>query len=743
MTSPTDSATTPMLSLKQAVSAFIKRNAFLMASVFLFVTFWMLIYSLVIFEPSYSAKSVVIIKDSAITGSYLSPGEYYKKQTTTATSSNPVLNTMEILKSQDISDSMWMFLNENYPKELEKNNIRTLSDWDTFFQDGSSFIKAKHQSGTDLITVKFSWRNPRIAQEGLAVILETFQESSRNLNKQEQTNRTKFLEAQVGDIESQLALVQQQKSRFQQQKNTINPGTESALLATTRTELRNKLNILLAKAEGKDQEAARYESILGTNGKKALQAVAIGQNTTMAKLQDKLYLLEETAARMRASLTDENPKVIEIQEQINQVKTNLQKETKRSLGNQAVGPQQPRIEISDGAPANTDSAVSSEASMNSLPADTETQAASRMAFVDKSRSKLVDSLLAAQAASNDLRAQITVIQERLDAIDNQIQNFPEIERDMTQIQQRENQLSEALDRVREKLLEGQLKENETLSNVFIMDRPHLPLKPKFPNRTHMILISVAMGAVSAVLAGFLKDKLTTPTSSDSGKNLPPGPGGGNGFDEGNFLPDDSDSWLSPIPTPQEIIEKHPKPVYKAPVSNGHFNQDKHPLELEKTVVQEKNLTQENTLELPQNTMLSDGKVLNFPAVQAASVDADTEEGNLDHSLDALFGENDEIMPKKLRPKKLCIVPDPVPSEKKASPTLSRLQSPALKQEYTKDSGLEDSGLDEACGKFIPDFLYTNHVKRNFGVRSFFKALLSDKPSVNDTRYTIYPRSQPT
>jgi uncharacterized protein involved in exopolysaccharide biosynthesis len=465
--SPSNRTTPP-----RQILSFLLRNRYLIVAVSLFVTFWMLVYTFVVYRPVFSAKSVVIIKDSAITSRYVETEQYYAMQTTSSSSSNPVLNTMGILKSGAISDALWEYFSKKRPDQLKKNKIKTKGDWVKFFQDGSAFIKAKNQPGTDLIAIQFSWSDPAVAKGGLEIVVKAFQDASRDLNKQEQITRTKFLQQQVTEIEEQLDAVRKQKSEYQSRKGTVNVQKEGNDLAGTRMELENRLNQLESQVRGKENLARRYQQMLGMTPDKALRAAALGQNGSLSRLQDELYRLEQQYSQLSASLTETNPKVQEVKAQIEQVRSNIEAEKARTLS----------------------------------MAGGKAGAANTSVVADPNRARLVDSMLSALAEAQDLNSQAAVVRGRLAEIDRNIKDFPSVAEGLANIEQKELSLSLALDNLRKKALEGKLKEEQTLSNVFVVDAPRYPDKPKFPNRVHLLALSLILGVGAGLAAAVGKEQ---------------------------------------------------------------------------------------------------------------------------------------------------------------------------------------------------------------------------------------------
>lgn len=450
---------------------FLKRNGFLIAGVSVFVMFWVLVYAFTLYSPNYAAKSTVIIKDSAITSRYVMPEQYYALQTTSSSSSNPVLNTMGLLKSQAISDALFAYLLEKHPDELTSRYIGNKAQWEKFFTDGSKFIKAKNQPGTDLIVIEFAWDDPVIAREALQVVVDAFQQASLELNQSEQRSRTTFLEKQVEELELQLAEVRGRKTQYRRNTGTVSVKRESDDLAASRMELGNRLSQIEAQARGKEAEVARYQKMLGMNPEKALKASALGQNATMARLQDELYTLQQKLANLRTTYTENNPKVKEVQSQVDEIKADIEAEKRRTLGSQAG-------EAVDGVVADT------------------------------TRGTVVSNMVAAQAEAQRLRSEAAVIRGRLGEVNGLIQRFPEVEAGLMDIEQEEGSLSNALDNLRQKVMEAKVKEEQTLSNVFVVDPPRMPVKPEFPSRLHLVVLSVVLGLGAGTVAAMGKEQLT-------------------------------------------------------------------------------------------------------------------------------------------------------------------------------------------------------------------------------------------
>jgi uncharacterized protein involved in exopolysaccharide biosynthesis len=458
---------------------FLNREKWLILGVTLFTLFWTVVYTMTAFKVKYESKSMLIVKDSAITGSYIAsnnPGG--QPLTTSSSASNPVLNMIGIINSSAVRTALYEYFTTFKPEALKTYNIKDLDDWESFYGDGASFLKAKNVPGTDLIQVQFTWDEPKTAREALRVLLKAFQDESLNINQAEQRNRSRYLDRQVDELSKKLQQLRASKSQYKRKMSAISLGKQADELTKSRIDLQTSINGTLSKARGKAAEAARYERMLNMTPEQAVEAVAVGSNASVSKLYDTLYSLKQTEANLLASLTEKNPKVVEVQETIKSVMASIQKEEARSLGSAA-------------KPAGR-------------------------AVADVTRGQLITNMSKAQAEANSLQKQATEMQAMLNKIQGDITEFPMVEEGLTNIEQDERFLSNGLDTLKQKALEAHIKEAETLSNIFIVDQPTLPDKEKFPSKNMILMFGLLSGFGLGVALAFIKHKLMSSNPNDIG-----------------------------------------------------------------------------------------------------------------------------------------------------------------------------------------------------------------------------------
>jgi uncharacterized protein involved in exopolysaccharide biosynthesis len=240
-------------------------------------------------------------------------------------------------------------------------------------------------------------------------------------------------------------------------------------LTRSRVELERDLGRALSGARGKQSQLARFQSSVGLNPTHALQASAIGNNENLSRLYEKRYQLTQNYAKLSQLYTDRSPEAQQVLSELKEINRNITLETGRTLGRA----------VKDNEPASP--ALTGEANM-----------------------RTVSEMVLAQSQADDLSAQAKALQNQIGKLDRRISAVPAIEERIHNLQQTENSLSKSLSVLQEQVLDAQMKESQTLSNVFIIDHASLPFKPTAPNEKHLLIMSLLLGLTLGVSLTYLK-----------------------------------------------------------------------------------------------------------------------------------------------------------------------------------------------------------------------------------------------
>lgn len=441
----------------------IRRNKKLIISVTLVVSILTGAYGALVYTPKYSSSASVVIKDSALTAKYLTNDLY---STTTSQTANPVLNTMELLKSDHVRNALWDEVIAKLPAERNRIGIQDRTQWELFFGDGRKFIKARNIPGTDVIDLSFQWPTAPIAQQGLETVLDAFRQASLEQNQAEHRQRYVYLGNQAGELKRDLAAVREHIAAYKRTHRIYDLNAALMNYERIHSDLDNASLASRAEAQNYHSQLSAYQKSLGMNARNAVKAVAIGRSTTLSQLYEKLYKLSGEKNAMLPRYTEEHPKVKQLESQITQTRRDIHSEIARNG-------------ITAGLTAKVDSRT---------PA----------AIADETRSGAVKDMLDAEAKYKGSQAQSAQLRNALSDLEAKMERMPQAEATLSNLKQEESSLGKALDALEEKRLEARMREAQTLSNVFVLSKPTLPANPQFPDRLQLMLLGVMAGLASGV-----------------------------------------------------------------------------------------------------------------------------------------------------------------------------------------------------------------------------------------------------
>jgi len=464
--------------------SFWRRNRVLMTSSAIGILIPSLLFSFFVFEPKFTTNASVLIKDSAIKGKYVTIDEV---STTSSPSANPVLNTVELLRSPVVRDNLWNQYIFPHRETVSHGRFKDYTDWVKFFSDGSKIIKYNNPPGTDVIQLKLDWNDPKAAQDILSNVLSSFQEASRELNKKEHQDRYKDIQGHIETVKKQLADVRMDIATLKAKHGVVDIDNE--LVNYAKYHLDFKMAAAIAKADSvqNSQRLASYRRTMGMSTDNAVKAVGMGLNKNLQLLHENLYKQNEELSNLSARYTDEHPKVIELKQAIAQTKADIATESGR-MGY--------------------------------------TNSSKATIIADETRGKSLNEMVDADSQAAGSLRRSSQLGRELSQFESRMSQLPAVERNLKQLADQESSLASSLKSLEDKALDEQIREEQTVSNVFVIKPAELPLSPGAPTRTHMIILSFLISLVGAALAVRIRSHFTKvqqnlfeqPVSHNSGLN---------------------------------------------------------------------------------------------------------------------------------------------------------------------------------------------------------------------------------
>jgi uncharacterized protein involved in exopolysaccharide biosynthesis len=281
------------------------------------------------------------------------------------------------------------------------------------------------------------------------------------VNRAEQEGRYDYLRDQSQRVRRELAEVRQKITAVKRNTHTVNIDKKTEEMTVSRIAMQRELSQIQSDATASRAKLAKYQKALGLSPSDALIASALGSNPNLAKIYDHYYELSQEMAKTSTTYTDQSPEISAIASQLAQSKRDIQDELKRTLGENA---------------------------SKALPV-----------YTDEAHMRAISEMVATQADSTQLSTKANEMRRELTDLDAALSLVPAVEESLSDLKLEESSISDSLRTLREKLLEAQLKEAQTLSNVFVIDPPSFPYKANTPNQWQLIGIGFLMGLLGALL----------------------------------------------------------------------------------------------------------------------------------------------------------------------------------------------------------------------------------------------------
>lgn len=299
---------------------------------------------------------------------------------------------------------------------------------------------------TDILSIKTTANDPGKAQKVNQLLLETFLLRMANLSRVEQTATKDFLQSRTDAAKTDLDKAETALQDYKIENKILTPS-DSAKLFTNRIALAEKEaaanRIELGTAQAKLNAA---NSILGSSGSFS------ADNRTIQAYNAQLAKLEAERISYMDKYTEKHPRMIELNDQIAELKAKIQEEIRKVAALQAP----------------TDNAVHQRLVISKFQSEGE--------------------LIAAQQKAD-------LLQEIIDQNNKDLELLPTVEKGYIKVARDAQVASELYVMLAKRLEESKVAEVMVPTNVQIVDEPTFPEKPVAPRK--------ALTLALAVLAGFL------------------------------------------------------------------------------------------------------------------------------------------------------------------------------------------------------------------------------------------------
>lgn len=270
---------------------------------------------LMIVPPTYQSTSLLRIKqDKGLSDSILSQMPLGNTQMT-----QQKMNTnAEILKSRNVVIPVI--------KATEGLKDGKYPDYDAYVK---SHITTKPFKDTEILQLDVTGGTPEKAQEVNRLLVRGFLARLADLSHEESGNTRKFLENRVVSAKTELGQAEDKLKAYQIAHKIYSTDDQMKGLADQISTLDK------AKAQNQLDLETAQAALSSINGQLAGAGAAIADSPAIQKYKTSLVQLESTKAGYTGKYTDQHPKMQEINKQIAETKSNLEKEIAAIIAQQA------------------------------------------------------------------------------------------------------------------------------------------------------------------------------------------------------------------------------------------------------------------------------------------------------------------------------------------------------------------------------------------------------------------------
>lgn len=410
-------------------------------------------YGIFFYNPTYVSDSKILLKPNTSNTFVSELNSDNEVPHSLGQNKNPVLTQIEVLNSHDISLKVSKALLKE-PK-FKKSKVKDL------VKDIQKNVHFNNPPGTDIIDITVKWDTPEDAQKISKLLLSSYYSYNESVYKKSALNTKTYIENQLKDTNNKLREIREKIQKYRKNNSSLNIDleAENVIDRTARIEdLLTDINVNIASANRKVKELSRG---LGSTMKRALDSVALGQSESLVKLNENLVESQQKLADLKVKYPQTTPQIKSLNSQIKQIESQIENETIALIG------RKPDI-------------------------------IQKSIIADSVRSEMVDDFVKNNIELKSLLSQRAILRKDLRILRSNKNKFPNIQKALTIMQEKEKSLAAIAEILNAKLVEAKIHESALVSNIDIIEKPIFPTSKSFPTLLHLLGIFILAGTLMGI-----------------------------------------------------------------------------------------------------------------------------------------------------------------------------------------------------------------------------------------------------
>jgi uncharacterized protein involved in exopolysaccharide biosynthesis len=390
--------------------------------------------------PVYQSRGEVLIEYPRSTEKLLSAGsETFGVGQLETVRGNPLNNQIALITSRSV-----------FERAAEEANLSGIS------QGG---LSARVVSGSDVIQIVYRHHSPEVAQQLVDSLIKVYQRENLLNNREKASAARQFLEEALPRVRQELETAQDRLEQFRRQHTFV--GSQEVIDGRNDTvnQLQDRVNSTQANLRFTEAKIAQLQGQLPTDLTTSLGLAGLTRDPSYQELQNQLTRTESELASLLSRYTEENPRVLATLEERDRLQGLLQTQAQRLLGEE--------IDASN-------------------------------LTLDPLKRGLVEDWFAEEVERAAQTARLQQLDQQLQEAQQQFAQLPELLKQENRLQIEVNKAQQTYLAFTERFSASQLIEQQSLSNVRVVEPPGVNRRPVAPNRRLLYALSASLSVVAAL-----------------------------------------------------------------------------------------------------------------------------------------------------------------------------------------------------------------------------------------------------
>jgi polysaccharide biosynthesis transport protein len=366
-----------------------------------------------------------------------------------APGASPIATQVELARSERI-------LQKALDRVAQKSPGSKLPSIDAF----RNSLRISIVPATGILEMVYRCSEPKLCTQLVTSVATTIIEDNSATIRSQASSVVSFLAAELPKRQQALARAEELESRFRKANNVLSLDTQTSQLLSSLAELSSQERTITTQLKEAQVRSASLQKLLKVGPLESTYAsLRIGQNATLQSLRNRLLELEGQVVTARSRLGDKNPELLSLIEQRDSVREMYRKQSIAIL---------PKLGGIDNSNGGTQEAISQE---------------------------LTSSLINNEIELVTLKGKLTATQLERKRLEVGLLQLPNQQKVLARFQRERETASSSVSILQRKMEEARIAEAQLVSNISIIDQAVVPISPKWPSKTVVLILAGAAGCV--------------------------------------------------------------------------------------------------------------------------------------------------------------------------------------------------------------------------------------------------------